>query len=93
MRVLGKETMPSHQKSWGMDRCHCHVCSMHRVKAAVDKPPPEGFKELIADVSPQQGHSVQRALGELQSTGVISTGLSVLPDANCLSVDRPEVCH
>lgn len=93
MRGLGKEAMPSHQKSWGMVGYHCHVCSMHRVKTAVDKPAPEGFKELIAGVSPQQGHSVQRALGELQGTGVISTWLSVLPDANCLSLDRPEGWH
>lgn len=60
----GKEVTPPYQKSWGMDGHRCHVCSMGRVKAAVDKPSPEGFKEEIAGISPQQGHSVQRPVGE-----------------------------
>lgn len=66
---------------------------MGRVKAAVDKPSPEGFKEEIAGVSPQQGHSVQRPVDELQANGLISTRLSVLPDASCLSLGHLEVCH
>lgn len=69
------------------------MCVPWAVKAAVDKPSPEAFKEEIAGVSPQQGHSVQRPVDKLQANGLISTRLSVLPDARCLSLDHPEVCH
>ena len=90
-RGSGKEVSPPLTAIWGHGWAPLSCVFHEQVKAAVDtKASADRFREETAASARAQR---LRAVGGLGDTGMASSWLLVLPDADCLSLDHPEVCH